>query len=109
MIGLRSPGFALPVAILGTACLSGNAYGQLSIGWESQFGALQGASTQANGVSATPDGIYVAGTTHGLLSQTYYGSYDAFLRKYDLNGNEVWTRQFGSPDFDWGNGVSAGT
>src|SRR5437899_2785518 len=40
--------------------------------------------------------VYVAGTTDGALpGQTNAGGYDAFVRKYDANGIEVWTRQFG--------------
>ena len=45
-------------------------------------------------------GLYVAGFVTGLLpGQTGGGGgaadVDAFVRKYDFNGNELWTRQFG--------------
>jgi len=42
-------------------------------------------------------GVYVSGYAVGALpGQTNAGGGDAFLRKYDVNGNEVWTRQFGA-------------
>lgn len=50
--------------------------------------------------SATLDpggNLYVAGVTNGALpGQTHVGYTDAFLRKYDAAGNELWTRQFGA-------------
>jgi hypothetical protein len=48
-------------------------------------------------------GVYVVGYTDGALpGQTNAGDYDVFLRKYDGNGNEVWTRQFGTEGADTG-------
>ena len=41
--------------------------------------------------------LYAAGGTKGALAgQTHLGFRDAFLRKYDSLGNEVWTHQFGT-------------
>src|SRR5262249_60794229 len=34
------------------------------------------------------------------------GSGDAFVRKYDFAGNELWTRQFGTADIDLAHGVA---
>jgi len=52
-------------------------------------------------------GVYVAGTTRGTFpGQTGSGSADAFVRKYDTDGNEVWTRQFGTSSFDNTQGIS---
>ena len=49
----------------------------------------------------TGGGVYVAGTTDGALpGQQSAGFADAFLRRYDLAGNEIWTRQFGTNDDD---------
>jgi hypothetical protein len=73
--------------------------------WISQIGTS--ASDAANGVYADSTGIYVVGYTQGTLpDQTSAGGYDAFVRKYDASGNEVWTRQFGTTSFDAANGVS---
>ena len=35
-----------------------------------------------------------------MPGQTKKGGEDAFVRKYDLNGNVIWTRQFGSSSDD---------
>lgn len=56
----------------------------------------------------TADAIYLAGDTEGPLpGQVYLGASDAFLRKYDKAGNELWTRQFGTVDFDGPSAVVA--
>jgi hypothetical protein len=55
--------------------------------------------------------VYVVGNASGALpGQTYSGgSYDAFIRKYDLGGTELWTRQFGTSGFDNASGVAVDT
>ena len=64
--------------------------------WTHQFRAATGG-TLAAGVAVDGSGVYVVGYTHGALpGQTSAGEADAFVRKYDVNGNELWTRQFGS-------------
>ena len=74
--------------------------------WTRQFGTSSFDS--ANGVSADSSGVYVAGLTRGTLpGQTSAGSGDAFVRKYDFDGTELWTRQFGSSAYDEANGISA--
>jgi len=73
--------------------------------WTRQFGTegYDGAS----GISVNASGVYVAGNTSGAFpGQISSGSTDAFVRKYDTNGNEVWTRQFGSESSDAVTGVS---
>jgi len=70
--------------------------------WTRQIGTA-GRNSGGPGAHTPPDlavdstGVYVVGT---LANQT------AFMRKYDLNGNELWTRQFGSPAVDWATGVA---
>jgi hypothetical protein len=45
--------------------------------------------------------VYVAGSVAGALpGQSGLGATDAFLRKYDPAGQELWTRQFGTPGVD---------
>jgi hypothetical protein len=64
--------------------------------WTRQFGPNTTTSeVSATGVAANAGGVFVAGWTRGALGQAQIGDYDAFVRKYDLNGNEQWTRQFG--------------
>lgn len=63
------------------------------------------APVQSNAASAAADGVYVAGSAwHPLPGQTTGGS---FVIKYDPNGNELWTSQFGVGIFDKATGVQA--
>ena len=49
-------------------------------------------------VARSGNSVYAAGTTNGaMLSQTSAGGEDAYVHKYDLDGNLIWTRQFVSP------------
>lgn len=74
--------------------------------WTRQFGSTKNDS--AGGVSATVEGLYVVGNAAGALpGQIHRGSFDGFVRKYDLNGSELWTHQFGTPERDSVLGVSA--
>jgi hypothetical protein len=73
--------------------------------WTRQFGNT--STTRATSVAADSAGnLYVAGYTGALLDTTYYGTDDAFVRKYDSNGNVLWTRQFGTTWTDHANGVA---
>src|SRR2546426_439575 len=61
----------------------------------------------AVGIALDASGVYVSGSISGALpGQTSAGSGDAFLRKYDASGNVLWTRQFGSSDFDQADNVA---
>jgi Domain of unknown function (DUF1996)/Beta-propeller repeat len=72
-----------------------------SIDWTSQFGTQR--YDLAYATAAADDGVYVAGfTNYALPGQRYHHRYDAFVRKYDASGTELWTRQFGTPGTDQG-------
>ena len=77
--------------------------------WSRQFtsiGTPQNDSAQA--VAVTGNGVYIAGYTHGTLpGQNPEGGFDAFVRKYDLNGDELWTRQFGTKGTEVAVGIAA--
>jgi len=64
--------------------------------WTRQLGALS-SHTGGNQVISDPSGnLYVIGNTTGFLSGNTMGSsQQAFLAKYDLNGNKLWTVQLG--------------
>ncbi|MBI3934969.1 MAG: hypothetical protein HY316_09780, partial [Acidobacteria bacterium] len=63
--------------------------------WTRQFGTA--GAEFPGGVTADGGGVYLAGATSGALpGQSNSSGYDAFVRKYDSNGTELWTRQFGS-------------
>lgn len=63
--------------------------------WTRQFGSSAGDLVY--GVAVDASGVYVVGETIGTLpTQSSAGYIDAFLSRFDLNGNVVWHRQFGS-------------
>ena len=67
--------------------------------WERQFGTPERDAAIAASADAT--GVYLSGTTEGTLpGQTGFGFQDAFVRKYDAFGAEVWTHQFGTAGRD---------
>lgn len=67
--------------------------------WTRQFGTDRSDGSQA--VAATDAGVYVGGATSGQFpGQSSAGGRDAFVRKYDTDGNEVWTCQFGTASGD---------
>lgn len=80
--------------------------------WTRQFGVpgsdAPSGSTSISGIATDATGVYVAGQTSGALSgQTSAGGADAFVRKYDQDGNELWIRQFGSSSTDLPTGIAS--
>ncbi|HEY6757584.1 MAG TPA: SBBP repeat-containing protein [Nitrososphaera sp.] len=75
--------------------------------WTRQFGTSGGVS--ATGVSAdSSGGVYVVGGTGDTFpGQTSEGGGDAYIRKYNSDGDEIWTRQFGTSGVTEGNAVFA--
>jgi len=74
--------------------------------WTLQFGTGMGTTISDMAVDQAGN-QYVAGSIGGALpGQTSSGAPDAFLRKYDPNGSELWTRQFGTEDHDQAFGVT---
>ena len=68
--------------------------------WVRRFGSEGGDLAQAVAIGGEGD-LYVAGFVGGALpGQTHLGVQDAFVRKYDSRGNELWTRQFGTAGDD---------
>lgn len=67
--------------------------------WIRQFGTSSIAFADA--VAADQTGVYVSGFVGDALpGQTYAGGGDAFVRKYSADGEMLWTKQFGTDDFD---------
>ena len=74
--------------------------------WTRQFGTS--GYDDALGIAVTAQGVYVAGNTTGTLpGQVNAGDYDALVRKYDLGGRVLWTKQFGSAAHDEVLGIAA--
>jgi len=68
-------------------------------------------SDSAFALTTGSDGaIYVAGYTEGSLDgQTNSGGIDAFLTKYDANGNKAWTRLLGTSSTEQAQALTTGT
>jgi len=73
--------------------------------WTRQFGTGGNDDAFAVAVDAAGNAV-VAGATRGALEGTNKGGQDAFVRRYDANGNEGWTRQFGTDNLDEALGVA---
>ena len=56
---------------------------------------------EITGVAIAPNGgTYLAGYSSGSLGGTNQGSVDAWFSSYDSQGNQLWTRQIGTEDWD---------
>lgn len=88
---------ALPFAALAACVVQPQVEPQIE--WVRQFGLTTQDWLRAVAVGAS--GVYVAGWTEGTLpGQVSAGGRDAFVCKYDTNGKEDWTRQFGTKAHD---------
>ena len=93
---LRLPIAAVIIAILVAVPAVGFAQ---EVQWSRQFGGR--GPDRARAIAVNGSGVYVAGTTEGSLpGERGEGTIDAFLRKYDSEGHELWTRQFGTTEMD---------
>jgi len=73
--------------------------------WARQLGTTHG--DYVHSVTTDVEGnIYIGGWTLGLLGEMRFGSYDAFVGKYDLAGNLIWIQQFGTSKYDYCRGVT---
>ncbi len=73
--------------------------------WLKQFGTV--APDSARGLAADGSGgVYLVGTTvDAFTGQTSAGASDAYLSRYDSNGNRVWVKQFGTSSNEQAEGV----
>ena len=76
--------------------------------WIRQFGTIR--SDSANAVAVASDGsILVGGRTSGdFVGSGNFGGIDAFVRKYDAGGAPLWTRQFGTAEYESVDALSVG-
>jgi hypothetical protein len=74
--------------------------------WTRQMGSA--SLDYANGISVDGNGnVFVTGITDGSLGGANAGGDDAFVARYDPDGNRVWVRQLGSSADDSANDISA--
>jgi Beta-propeller repeat len=66
--------------------------------WTKQFGSV--GDDEAYDMFINSDGIFLAGYTDGNFGGTNAGSFDAWLAKFNFDGNELWRQQFGTFDRD---------
>jgi hypothetical protein len=67
--------------------------------WTQQFGT--GDNEGDINAATHSSGVYVSGFTAGTFpSQSNAGDTDAFIKKFDHDGNELWVVQFGTADGD---------
>jgi hypothetical protein len=103
---VRTPAVPIAIALLAAFVVGPMPAGAIQMTWLHQFGTRDADDAQAVAVDAAGD-TYVVGQTFGALAgQTSAGMIDAFVRKYDPAGDEVWTHQFGSTERDMANGVA---
>ncbi len=69
--------------------------------WTRQFGTTAGEGVRGIALDAAGRPTVVGSTEGSLPGQRWAGGFDAFIRQYDGAGNELWTRQFGSPADDY--------
>jgi len=63
--------------------------------WIRQFGSTEGDHAEA----LIPDGeggVFVAGSTAWLFGDTFFGDIDAWIARFDGDGEMLWVRQFGT-------------
>jgi len=59
------------------------------------------------GIAVNANGVFVTGRTKGTFAgQTSSGGIDAFVTMFDLDGNQIWLTQFGTPSDERGWGIS---
>jgi uncharacterized protein DUF1996 len=72
--------------------------------WLEQFGTQKDDAAAA--ITASNTGVFVAGTTHGKLGGARRGPSDAFVARFDPDGERLWTEQFGGTGADDGLAVT---
>jgi hypothetical protein len=75
--------------------------------WQKAFNSSD--SNRANGITTdSSDNIYITGETSGsLINNNNVGGIDYYVAKYDVNGSQLWVKQFGTSSEDHSTGVSA--
>jgi hypothetical protein len=78
---------------------------EISVAWTRHYGTS--AEDGASAIAVDDGGITVVGTTSGTYETPLPGGSDGFIQRYDLAGEVLWTRQFGTRGQDWAKDVAA--
>ncbi len=78
---------------------------EISVAWTRHDGTA--ADEGASAIAVDDGGISVVGTTSGTCETPLPGGSDGFIQRYDVAGEVLWTRQFGTPGQDWAKDVAA--
>ena len=73
--------------------------------WIKQFGSTGDDEAFRINIDSN-DNIFLTGYTNGSLGGPNAGSFDAWVAKYDTNGNQAWIKQFGTPELDQALGIT---
>ena len=75
--------------------------------WLQQFNSP--GDDRANGITIdSSDNIYITGEASGsLFGNSNAGGIDCYVAKYDVNGSQLWVKQFGTSSEDHSTGISA--
>lgn len=68
---------------------------------EAQQLGTSGIDLSTSSATDSESNIYVAGATTGSVEGDNAGAYDPIVTKYDSDGNQLWSIQFGSANFEW--------
>lgn len=77
------------------------------VDWTLQFGTAEEESAMSVDVDLSGN-VVVGGYTRGSMQGANAGSYDAYVTLIDSNGEQRWTRQFGTDAMDVVSGVAFG-
>jgi Ca2+-binding RTX toxin-like protein len=78
--------------------------------WIRQFGTSAVDSVYFGGMEIAKvnneEHIFLTGFTSGNLGGTNVGSFDAWIARYNLNGDRIWLKQFGTPQLDYATDIT---
>ena len=93
---------AMPILSCGVVAYGESPY---QVAWYKQLGT--GVEDQSKGVTTDSLGnVLITGWTSGSLAGVNAGGRDAFVIKYDSSGQQLWSRQFGSDQDDFGSAIA---